>query len=128
DLVTAEDLEKFGIFGLTSPDLSARQISGSILIAALFALALTAYLYLYEGSLWRKPRQLLVLGLLIICAVLMAKVLVPTKLGTWDTLPLALFAILIAGLFEAELAIVCAILLSLVTGIMKDNSFAIAAI
>lgn len=128
DIVTPEHLEKLRALGLISPSLELQQIFGRSLLALMLALSFCIYLYFYGRPVWETARPLFVLGLLIVVAVVLAKILLPTRAGRPEAIPLAAFAMLATVVFGGQIGVMVAALLSLILGFLGDRSFSMAII
>ncbi|TMF56293.1 MAG: HDIG domain-containing protein, partial [Chloroflexi bacterium] len=121
DVVTPFQLEEAQQVGLLAPRADWSRIMATlILVLVLFALAL-GYLIQFRPGITRDPRQLLMLGGLVLAIVLIAKVVVPIDPRAQYAVPMAAVPLLVAELMDTGLGIVVAFAVGLLTGIVADN-------
>ncbi len=121
DVVTPFQLEEAQQVGLLAPRADWSRIMATlILVLVLFALAL-GYLIQFRPNITRDPRQLLMLGGLVLAIVLIAKVVVPIDPRAQYAVPMAAVPLLVAELMDTGLGIVVAFAVGLLTGIVADN-------
>jgi putative nucleotidyltransferase with HDIG domain len=121
DVVTPFQLEEAQQVGLLAPRADWSRIMATlILVLVLFALAL-GYLIQFRPGITRDPRQLLMLGGLVLAILLIAKVVVPIDPRAQYAVPMAAVPLLVAELMDTGLGIVVAFAVGLLTGIVADN-------
>lgn len=120
--VDASDIEALRAAGLLDARLPIADLVAVSLIAASTSIALALYIYLFQPAALARYPRLLLLALLIALMVLMAKVYFPLALATARlrflafALPAALVPMLVATLFETQLALVTAAIVAVLTG------------
>ncbi len=121
DLVTPFQLEEAQAVGLLAPRADwSRILATFILVIILFAVAL-GYLMQFMPSILHDWRQLLTVGAVMLVLLLLAKVIVPIDPRAQYIVPMAAVALLIAALLDTGLAVIVALGVGLLTGIMADN-------
>jgi putative nucleotidyltransferase with HDIG domain len=123
DLVTVEQDETLRKLGLITPSLGLEGLLARTLLAALVALALSMYIYLYQPLLRVHQRALLVVLGLVVTPILIARVFTGTWVNFPETFALALIALPLAALFDGSLALVAVALIALVVSFIGDNAF-----
>ncbi|MHB1417390.1 MAG: hypothetical protein ACYC1C_19255, partial [Chloroflexota bacterium] len=79
DIVKDTDIEKLEQVGLSNPTVNWTHLAGNAMIATLVALLLAAYLYLFQPTVWPKPRRLTLVYAVILVALLAARLTVPGR-------------------------------------------------
>lgn len=121
DQITPFQLEETQAVGLLAPTTDwARILAVSMLVLILFAVAL-GYLMQFRPAILRDPRQLGVLGGLLLVLLLVAKVVVGFSPNAQYLVPMAAVPLLVAALMDTGLAIIVALAVGLLTGIVADN-------
>ena len=121
DQITPFQLEEAQAVGLLAPTTDwARILAVSMLVIILFAVAL-GYLMQFKPAILRDPRQLGVLGGLLLVLLLIAKVVVGFSPNAQYLVPMAAVPLLVAALMDTGLAIIVALAVGLLTGIVADN-------
>src|SRR5438876_12022735 len=121
DLVTPFQLEEAQAVGLLAPKADwARILAVLMLVLILFIVAL-GYLGQFRPAILRDPRQLATLGGLMLVLLLVAKLVVPINPNTQYLVPMAAVPLLVAALMDTGLAIIVALAVGLLTGIIADN-------
>jgi putative nucleotidyltransferase with HDIG domain len=128
DVVTNEQYEALVKLGLITPSLSFDGVLGRVLLAILVSLALCLYINYYQSPLRQQGRALLVMLGLIIMPVLLARVFVNTWLDFPETFALAMIAVPLAALFNGSLALLVAILITILVGFIGDGAFQLSVI
>jgi len=120
DVVTPLQLEKAQAVGVSRPQYDWLRIVGTfVLVLALFAIALT-YLVHFRPGVLHEPRRLLLLGVLFVGVLLMAKVIVPLVPSGAYLVPVVSVPLLVATLIDPGLAIITALGVGLLVGIVGD--------
>ena len=121
DLITPFQVEEAQAVGLLAPKTDwARILAVSMLVIILFAVSL-GYLMQFKPAILRDPRQLGTLGGLMLLLVLVAKLIVPFNPNAQYLVPMAAVPLLVAALMDTGLAIIVALAVGLLTGIVADN-------
>ncbi|HYO48598.1 MAG TPA: HDIG domain-containing protein [Chloroflexia bacterium] len=121
ELATAEAIEKMQEAGLLTRNLSLASVAGTSGIVGLLMLLLHLYIYRYAPFVWRRQKQLLLVGLLIITTITMARVFLPGHELLPYFLPVAAVSMLIAVLISANLAVLVTFVLSVLLGMVVSN-------
>lgn len=121
DQVTPFQLEEAQAVGLLAPRADwLRVLAIFVLVMILFALAL-GYLVRFKPAMLHDPRQLLLLGALVLTLLLAAKVIVPIHPRAQYVIPMAAVPLLVAVLLDTGLGIIVALGVGLLVGIIADN-------
>jgi hypothetical protein len=124
DLVTPDIQEALEALDELRPPFDWVSVGGQGLLAALIAGLFGIYTWRCQCEIWQATRTgLVVIGLIGLTA-LAARLIVPLGYGWALAFPLATTALLLAALFNSELALVAAALLSLLTGYLGDGQLA----
>ncbi|MBI4299754.1 MAG: HDIG domain-containing protein, partial [Chloroflexi bacterium] len=97
-------------------------LTGAALLALAVSLVLGLYILRIESKQPTTPKQLLLLGVIIIGAVVAAKLLIPGRELYAFLFPIAAAPILVAVLLDAQLAIITAAVLSLLVAYIGSIS------
>lgn len=127
DLVTPLAVEALDAYHLRRPAADWRDIGSAIIFAVGITVALELYIAAFNPVLWRNWRHLALIFLLTGLFVLLAKVMIPGRVGLPYVYPLPALAMILAVLLDARLGILVATLISLVLGYVGDGDFALAA-
>jgi putative nucleotidyltransferase with HDIG domain len=127
-VVSAADLEKLDLLGLRNPTTDWRQVGAAAAFSILTMSMLAAYIAAFQPDLATRDRGLGLIGLLVIVAVLSAKVVLPTRPLLIYAFPLPAVAMLIATLIDGRLAIVVGALLGVLVGFVAGSSFEAATL
>jgi putative nucleotidyltransferase with HDIG domain len=127
DVITPAVEEKLEALGLLRVEPKWWLLGGEGLLAALLAALFGAYLMQCQRQVWMSDRPLLVVCGLFALTVLAARFVLPLTNGWQYLFPLAATAILIAALFNAEIALVAATLLSVAVAFIGDRQFGLGA-
>jgi cyclic-di-AMP phosphodiesterase PgpH len=120
-LITPEAIEKMQHAGLLNNPLTPLAVLGAVGMVAILMLLLHLYLYRAVEPVWRRRKQLLLFGLLIVVTVGVARVFLPGHALLPYLLPVAAVSMLIAVLLSGNLAVVTTFVLSLLLGIAVSN-------
>lgn len=121
-LVTAMDIEALQNLDLLQSRADMLAYVANALIALLVMLVLTGYIRQFEVELSRRPRLQLLLILLGLGYLLIARIIIPGRTVLPYLLPSAMVPLLVAALVSPPLAILTAILLGGVTGMIAGGS------
>jgi putative nucleotidyltransferase with HDIG domain len=121
-LATPEDIEKMQQAGLLSPGVSAQSVVGTIALVGLLMLLLHVYIYRYAPLVWRRQKQLMLVGLLIVVTISFARIFLPGHALLPYLLPVAAVSMLIAVLLNPNLAVMVTFVLSVLLGLVVSNS------
>jgi hypothetical protein len=128
DVVRAIDVERLEAVGLRSPTVEWRSIAAAGLLLALFVGALATFVAHFQPRVVEQPRQLLLLGLILVLSVLAIKVVGTGRDLAYYALPVAAPVMLVALLLGADLAIVVNLVLAACFGMVASSSYEIAMI
>ena len=121
DALTERDIEALEALGLLRSELDVNERVGLAAMMGVLTVALTAYLFLFGGAVWRN-RQLILVALVIIGPVVVARVLLPHP-DIQFMLPIAASAMLLAILVNIQFATVVAVFIALYVGAIAEFSY-----
>ncbi len=121
DLATPEAIEKMQEAGLLSRNLSPQLLIGTAGIVSLLMILLHLYIYRYIPQVWKRQKQLLLVGILLLFTVGVARFLLPGHTLLPYLLPVAAISMLIAVLLNSNLAVLVTFILSMLLGIVMGN-------
>jgi putative nucleotidyltransferase with HDIG domain len=125
EIVTPEQIEKLQQTGATPRALSWPGVVGRGALSLLLAVGFMAYALSFEARVGMRPRSLLVIIGIIVATLLAARMLLPMA-GSWPFFfPLATVAIVFAVVFNGRISLAAAVLMSVVIGVMENNSLAL---
>ena len=127
DLVIPLAVEALDAYHLRRPAADWRDIGSAVIFAVGITTVLELYISAFNPALWRNWRHLALIFLLMSLFVLLAKVMVPGRVGLPYLYPLPALAMTLAVLLDTRLGILVATLISLVLGYVGDADFALAA-
>lgn len=127
DLVTPLAVEALDAYHLRQPAADWRDMASVIIFAMGITTVLGLYITAFHPALWRNWRQLALIFVLGSLFVLMAKVMIPGRVGLPYLYPLPALAMILGTLLDARLGILVAALLSLLLGYVGDGNFALTA-
>ncbi|MFL5732139.1 MAG: HD family phosphohydrolase [Chloroflexia bacterium] len=122
ELATPEAIEKMEEAGLLSRVLPPQSIVGTIGIVALLMALLHLYIYRFSPQVWRRQRQILLVGLLLGFTVIVARLFLPGHPLLPYLLPVAAVSMLIAVLLNANLAVMVTVVMSVLLGMTLSTS------
>lgn len=128
DVVRAIDLEKLEALGLRNPALDWQSIGASALLSLLVVSLLVGYIWLLEPALLAHDRRLTLLVLVVLAAVLAAKVVLPGRPYWAYVFPISAVAMLLATLLDAQLALLVTALLACLVAVIANGSLEVAVI
>lgn len=124
DIITALQIEELEQSGLRGSSYSFNSVAGTVGITASLILLLVIYCTLLAGQVWTNPRWLFFLAMVIIVSAITMRILlvdVPNDSTRPYLLPLAAVAMVIAALFDVNLALFVGILLALLAGMVNGS-------
>lgn len=116
ELATPEAIEKMQEAGLLSRNVSAENVVGTAGLVLLMMILLHLYIYRYAPQVWRRQKQLLLVGMLVALTIGVAVLTLPGHSLLPYFLPVASVAMLIAVLLNPNLAVLVAFVLSVLLG------------
>ncbi len=120
-LVSAEDAEKLEHLGIKPASVGWEDIVSVIGLVTILLLLASVYLFLTQPDLWYRRRPLLLLGLSLVLPTLVARFTTDHLLWPY-ALPFAGVSIVIAVLLNANIAVVYTFVLSMLVGLLVNNS------
>lgn len=120
EVVTTEQQKILEELGLLRSGIDTMKILGTVLLVLLILAALAIYLYSYQDKVFKSPRLILVLSIILTAVILIAKVINPYF--SPFLIPVAGLAMLITILFNPQLAIVTVLVASLFTSVIVGNN------
>jgi cyclic-di-AMP phosphodiesterase PgpH len=120
-IVSAADAEKLEHLGIKPSSLDWQDFVSVTGLVAMLLLLASIYLFLTQPNLWYRRRPLLLLGLSLILPTLVARFTTGHLLWPY-ALPFAGVSIVIAVLLNAEIAVVYTFVLSMLVGLLVNNS------
>jgi hypothetical protein len=127
-IVTPEMIEMMEATGALPRRLSWLDMSGLGIVATLLSFMTMIYLTFLQREIIRQPRALFAIIGLIILTALAARLLLPSWLDYPYAFPMATMVIVLAVIFNSHLGLAMAMLLSVVIGLVGDNSLELATI
>lgn len=121
ELITPEAIEKLQEAGLLSRQLSPQNVLGTAGIVGLLMLLLHIYIFRNTPQVWRRHKQLALVGMLLIITIGAARLILPGHSLLPYLLPVAAVSMLIAVLLSADLAVVVTAVVSVLLGVMLSN-------
>ncbi len=118
--VTAKDIEALESLGLLETKVDWIPRLGLAGLMVILTIVLTAYLYRFNPQVWRN-RQLVLIALVLIVPIIVARLILPHNEFQY-VLPVAASAMLLAILFDADVAIVVSAVLALYIGVVAGVS------
>lgn len=120
DIVTAYDVEKLERLGLLTRSSHLSERLGKSGLMIILSLAVAVYLYRFHRSIW-QGRQLLLLTIVVLGPILMARLVLPHDEIQY-MFPVAASAMLLAVLFDFQIALAFSALLALYLGVIAGLS------
>lgn len=114
--------EALGKLGLRQPQVEWRDIIVRILFTSLLIFILAVYLLYLHPTFWENWRDMLLVGVLAVVAILAARLMIPGHVVLGYLFPLAAISMLLTALVDTEIAIVVTALLSLMVGFIAGGS------
>lgn len=130
DVIDQEQMAILSDLGILRPQTDYRMVMGLVIAVAVLIALLGVYLYQYHGDLLQNERLLSLLALMIVVLVGLAKLADLVSFpATGYMVPVALATMIIATLLGSHLALVTAVFLALIMGLMAgDAGFNVAAV
>jgi putative nucleotidyltransferase with HDIG domain len=122
ELATPEAIEKMQESGLLSRDVSALTVLSAGTLVGMLMLLLHLYIYRYAPQVWRRQRQVLLVGLLMIGTILVARLFLPGHEILPYLLPVAAVSMLIAVLISTNVAVLVTIVLAILAGLVATGN------
>lgn len=122
DVVTPLDLEELQSLGLQQERRGLTWAAGTILFVTLLVGVLVAYIQRLQPELWVRPRRLLLLGLSLVTAVAIARLMVPDHTLLPYLCPVAALAMLASVLIDVQLGVILGVILSAIVGHISGGS------
>ncbi len=127
EIITEAIIEKLTETGALPQQLGWVGIAGRGMLAALLALVLMLHLFFFQQDIVRQPRPLLVIVLTVVGMALLARMSMPLWLEHPYAVPLALLALVLTVVFNAQIALIGAAVLSVIVGVIDSNTLSTAA-
>ncbi len=121
ELVTPEAVEKMQQAGLLGKVWSLQNALGIAGIVALLMLLLHIYIYRDAPHVWKRRKQLLLLGMMPVLTIGAARLILPGHTLLPYLLPVAAVSMLIAVLLDTNLAVLLTVVVSILLGITLSN-------
>ena len=120
DVLAIEKMEKSG---LRNPTVSAENAGAVLGCVIILFLLLHFYLLRLQPGVWRHPKPLLLLALVLVAPTMIMRVIIPGH-AIWPyILPLAASSMLVAVLLDANLAVVITFVLGVCAALLTQGSF-----
>jgi hypothetical protein len=120
--VTAEAWEALDQLGLLEPQRRWQETVSSALAVVIVGVLLTLYLWRFNPGIGRRPRQILLLGLLFTGFLFAAKLMVPGHTLLPFLFPAAALSMLLSVFIGPQLALTTSVALAALVGYIGDNS------
>lgn len=125
EIVRPETIEKLQAVGELPKPLTSFDMLGLGIVAILLTVGIMLYLYYLQRTVVDARRPLFVIVGLLIATVFSARLLLPLWSNYPYVFPVATTILVLAIVFNSHLALASAVLLSLVIGMLGDNSLAL---
>ncbi len=125
EIVTPETIEKLQATGAIPQNLGWAGIVGRGMLAGIFALGFMLYLAYFQSEVVRKLRAVMVIVLVLITSALIMRLVLPLLAAVPFAFPLATVALVLAVVFNPQLALAGVLLLAALIGLVEIN-FALA--
>lgn len=122
DLATPEAIEKMQAAGLLSREVSVTGVAGTAAFVGILVLLLFLFIYRFAPYVWGRPRQILLMSLMLVGTVTVARLFLPGHSLLPYLLPVAAVSMLIAVLVDARVAVVLTFVLALLTGLAATGN------
>ena len=126
DPVRPDTLEKLQEIGAIQPRLNWMVVAGRGILAVLLAGIFSFYVLLFQPLIAGQRRPLAVIGGLLLLTALAARLLLPLWSDWSYAFPLATMVLVMMVLFNGQIALVSAAVLSIVIGFLGDNVMSLA--
>lgn len=127
DIVTSLDIEVLRALGLQQARWSWTELSNAAGFVFVLGIILLYYLWRQEPQLWFKSTDLLIMALVIVLAVLAAKIMLPARALLPYLFPYAALSIILAIVINLRVALVVAGLATLLIGWLTGGNLEIMA-
>jgi putative nucleotidyltransferase with HDIG domain len=127
DILTEEDMEALEQLGLISRAIGWRDTLGALLAAAALVTVCVAVINRLRTDLWRRPRSVALIVLLILIFSMGASAVLPGHTVLAFAYPMAAVAMTCTVLWGLEMGIVVAMLMAVVAGYLAGPSLEMAA-
>ncbi|MBI2865576.1 MAG: HDIG domain-containing protein [Chloroflexi bacterium] len=122
EIITAEDLEKLEAVGLLNPETKWPDILGVALLVSIVSLGLWLYILNFQPRLMNDNRRLLLLAVVVVGAVLAAKLTIPGRELYGYVFPLAAVPMLLVTLLDVQTALVSIAMVSILFAYVVGGS------
>lgn len=128
DIVRDVDLERLEAIGLRNPEVPWKAFVATTLLVGVFVVAAAVYIHNFQPGVVDHQRRLLLLALVIILAVLSAKLTIPGRELYGYLFPSAAAAMLIAVLLGGQIAFISTVVMAIAIGMATGTSFEMLAL
>ncbi|MDO8671480.1 MAG: HDIG domain-containing protein [Dehalococcoidia bacterium] len=128
EIISGEHLEKLAAAGLLNPETKWEDILGVALLVTIVSLSLALYIFSFQPRLIEDGRRLLLLIVVIVGAILAAKLTVPGRELYAYLFPLAAAPMLLVTLLDVQTALVSTAVLSVLFGYVAGGSLELVVI
>lgn len=125
-IVRDTDLEKMEAAGLRTPTVSWPDIAGHLALVAGLVACYTLCLYRFQEKVVQDTRNLLLIGLMMVVALIGAKVMVPGRVGVAYAFPLPTASILLSLLLSPTVAVGAILVLAPLAALLGGPSLSLA--
>jgi putative nucleotidyltransferase with HDIG domain len=122
ELATPEAIEKMQEAGLLSRDVSVLTVLSTGALVGILMLLMHLYIFRYAPAVWKRQRQIWLVGLLIIGTIFAARLLLPGHSILPYLLPVAAVSMLIAVLIDTNVAVLVTVVLAVLTGLVATGN------
>jgi putative nucleotidyltransferase with HDIG domain len=127
-IVRDTDLEKMEAAGLRNPTVSWLNAGGHLALVAGLVACYCLYLFQFQEKAFQDTRNLFLIGLVMVVAMVGAKVMVPGRVGLAYAFPLPTASILLALLLNPMVAVGATIILAVLAGVLGGPSLSLAVL
>lgn len=128
EVVDALSLEKLEAVGLLKPQMEWPDVAGVSFLSLLLSLVLGWYILAFKPQALANWRRLALLGVVVVGAVLAAKLIIPGRELYYYLFPLAAAPMLVATLLEVQLAIVVTAILGVLASYVGAGSLELVVV
>jgi putative nucleotidyltransferase with HDIG domain len=129
EVVTQEHIAKLQAVGLYHSRLPLGTVLGIFFVVLLLIFSIFYYLYRQHRAVYLEPSHLLLISVVIVSVLLVAKFIFAVDVRQWAgattqlgyAVPVAAAGMLIAILYDSQIALMTVIVTSILTGLMTDN-------
>jgi putative nucleotidyltransferase with HDIG domain len=126
-IISEEQFEALQYFGLVKPENKLTQFLASSLIVILMSTFIVVYFNRRRLSIFDDLRSLSLISILFLCFLIAGRIVIPNRTILPYFFPLPAFALILAALFNIEIASIFSIVLSSLIGYGLSNSFELTA-